>query len=60
MAIMNYNPLYHFIDYFRVLVIDGKIPSLDSALICTAFALGTFLFGALVFKMLQRKFILYI
>lgn len=60
MDIMNYNPLYHFIDYFRVLVIDGKIPSLDSALICTAFALGTFLFGALVFKMLQRKFILYI
>lgn len=60
MAIMKLNPLYHFIDYFRVIILNGQIPSLEAHLICAGFAFGTFLLGALIFKLLERKFILYI
>ncbi len=60
MQIMNWNPLYHFIDYFRIIILDGQIPSLNANLICAAFAFGSFFTGAVVFRLLQRKFILYI
>ena len=60
MHIMNWNPLYHFIDYFRIIILDGQIPSLNANLICAAFAFGSFFTGAVVFRLLQRKFILYI
>lgn len=60
MQIMNWNPLYHFIDYFRVIILDGQIPSLNANLVCCGFAFGSFFFGAVIFKLLQRKFILYI
>lgn len=59
-AIMKLNPLYHFIDYFRVIILNGQIPSMEAHLICAGFAFGTFLLGALIFKLLERKFILYI
>ena len=60
MSIMFWNPLYHFIDYFRIIILDGNIPSLNMHLICAAFAFGSFFAGALIFRLLQRKFILYI
>ena len=60
MAIMQFNPLYHFINYFRVIILSGQIPSLQANLICAAFAFGSFIVGALIFKLLERKFILYI
>lgn len=60
MTIMEFNPLYHFIDYFRVIILNGQIPSLQANLICAGFALGAFIIGAVIFRLLQRKFILYI
>ncbi len=60
MNIMNWNPLYHFIDYFRVIILYNQFPSMQANLICSAFAFGSFIFGAVIFRLLQRKFILYI
>ena len=65
LKIVNLNPITHFVEYFRTLVIgDDKgmmcIPDLTENLICFGMAVGMFLIGALVFKKAQRKFILHI
>ena len=58
--IMNFNPLYQFIDATRTIVLYGKMPSIESILAMTAFAIGMLFIGSLVFKSKQDKFIYYI
>jgi ABC-2 type transport system permease protein len=63
MTVMNFNPMYHFVTYFRnILMINSSCvtPGLMDNIICLGFAVITFLFGALVFRLTQRKFILYV
>ena len=65
LKIVNLNPITHFVEYFRMLVIGDDngmmcIPNLTENLICFGMAVGMFLIGALVFKKAQRKFILHI
>ena len=59
-AVENFNPMYHFVVYFRDVMMYGTIPGLQENLICLAFALGTLAVGILVFRKTQHKFILYI
>lgn len=59
-SIVNCNPLYHFVDYFRDVVMYNTVPSLNDNLICMAFALASLLIGALIFTKAQKKFILHI
>lgn len=54
------NPLYYYIKYFRLIVMDGKFPDLYLSLVCLIIALLTFILGLIVFKKVQDKFILYI
>lgn len=56
----QYNPMYHYVHYFREIALWGTTPSLESNLICIGFAAVTFLVGLLVFKKTQKKFILYV
>ncbi len=58
--ILKLNPLYHFILYFRALVMQNHIPDLHSNLVCMGFSLIMFLFGVWFFKRKQDRFILYI
>ena len=58
--IINLNPLTHYVGYFRQLVLYGTVPSLTENLICIGWAVAMVLFGLLVFKRKQDKFILYI
>ena len=54
------NPVYVFIKYFRVIVLDGSIPSLNFRLLLllyTTLALGT---GALIYKFNNTKFAYYL
>lgn len=58
--IVKSNPITHYVEYFRNLVMYNTIPSLQENLICICMSVGAFLIGALVFKKAQGKFILHI
>ena len=60
LKIVKLNPITHYVEYFRGLVMYNTIPDLNENLVCIAMSLGMFLIGALVFKKAQRKFILHI
>lgn len=54
------NPMYYYINFFREIVLYGQVPALNSWITCAGcslIALGT---GLIVFRKLQRNFILYI
>lgn len=59
-SIINLNPMFHFITFFRDLVLYGTIPSISVWLICAFWSSLVFVIGLLVFKKLQKNFILYI
>ncbi len=54
------NPVYVYIKYFRVLVIDGKIPSLQYHGLCLFYALSFLLIGIAVFRHHDRKLVYYL
>lgn len=58
--IMKLNPMYHYVHYLRSVVMYGTIPSLDENILCIVFALVMLIFGTVVFKKTQDKFILHI
>lgn len=60
LKIVKLNPITHYVEYFRGLVMYNTIPNLKENLVCIAMSLGMFLIGALVFKKAQGKFILHI
>lgn len=60
LSIVKANPITHYVEYFRNLVMYNTIPSLQENLVCIGMAIGAFLVGALVFKKAQGKFILHI
>ena len=53
------NPLYHYIDFTRSIILYNQIPCLNNWIWCAATALGVFIIGCLVFKWKQDKFIYY-
>ena len=57
---MNFNPLYHYIDFVRTIILEGTSPSFLEMGICLGFSLLSFFLGALIFKKNQDKFILYL
>lgn len=58
--VLRLNPLYHFVLYFRALVLQSHIPDLRTNLICMGFSLIFLVIGVSFFKKTQDKFILYI
>lgn len=63
-TLIQFNPMYHFVATFRQIVTGVSLPS-DIAVapefaICAIFAVVTLAVGLLVFKKLEKKFILYI
>lgn len=54
------NPMYHYISFFRTLIIDGTSPEPTEYLFCIGFALLALLIGGLFFRKTQDKFVLYI
>jgi len=60
MTIIKFNPMYHYVDYFRQVMMYGNVPSLVENLICIGIALGMLLIGVLIFAKAQRNFILHI
>ena len=59
-SLIKLNPMYHYINFFRNLVLYGNIPGRNTWFACTASALVFLLLGLLVFRKLQKNFILYL
>ena len=60
LALEAFNPMYHYVTYFRDIALWGNMPSLGENAICFAIAAITFVVGLAVFKKTQSKFILYV
>ena len=58
-TVLSFNPLYHYVLYFRALVMMGHVPDLRTNLICAGFSLIMLFLGMVFFKKNQDKFILY-
>ena len=54
------NPMYHYIDYFRKIVIYNTIPSIIDNVVCFSIGATFMVIGLFVFYRKQDKFILYI
>lgn len=54
------NPLSYYVDYFRQVILYGTVPGVTENLLCCAFSLGFLIFGIIIFKKNQDKFILHI
>lgn len=57
---LTLNPMYHYIDFMRKLVLDGVLPSVSSNMICLVISVLTLIIGLIVFYRKQDKYILYI
>ncbi|MDR1082608.1 MAG: ABC transporter permease [Coriobacteriales bacterium] len=58
--VMEFNPMYHYVTYFREIALWGITPGLTENLICLGMALVVLGVGFLVFRRTERKFILYV
>lgn len=54
------NPVYCYISYFRRVVIDAMIPSLQYHLLCGFYAVAALSIGFLVYKKNNHKFLYYV
>lgn len=55
MEIMQFNPMYHYVNYMRELVLYGTFPEMRENLLCFLFGIGL-----IVFYRKQDKFVLYV
>lgn len=59
-ALITWNPLYQFINASRDIFINSSMPTWSNLLGCALYGIGTLLFGLIVFKKNQDKFIYYV
>lgn len=53
------NPVYCYIKYFRCIVLDGEIPSLQYHLLCLFYAVVMVVIGGYIYKRYNHKFLYY-
>lgn len=58
--ILKLNPMYHFIHFFRVVLMEQIAPQPNEFFYCFVSAILVFIIGNLIFKKTQKKFVLYI
>lgn len=54
------NPVYVYIKYFRMIVIDSKIPSLEYHMLCLLYAFLAVVIGGYIYKKFNHMFLYYI
>lgn len=57
---MKFNPLYHYIDFMRTIIVSGTSPAFSEFVICAFCSLLMLFIGYSVFHKLEDKFILYL
>lgn len=58
--VIKLNPMYHYINFFRELVLYGNIPGPNTWVACITSSLLALAMGLAIFRKLQRNFILYL
>ncbi len=58
--ILKGNPMYHYLKFFRTILMQGVSPQMSEYVYCIGFALLFLLIGAKVFQKAQNKFVLYL
>lgn len=58
--VLEFNPMYHFIRFIRVIILNNGFPDALAWVYCALFAIISLLIGTLVFKKTQNQFILYL
>ncbi len=59
-AALVWNPMYHFITFIRIVVLEGISPQPRLYLICALFSVTFFIIGMQAFRRLQDRFIFYL
>ncbi|MBQ7351480.1 MAG: ABC transporter permease [Clostridia bacterium] len=59
-AILRFNPMYHYVTFFRDVVMYGQVPKLLDWVIIFGCGIVSICIGSLVFNASKKKFILYI
>lgn len=54
------NPMYQYVAFFRTVVLDARMPSLEQFGFCIAYAVVFMALGLMVFRRLKRNFVLYV
>jgi ABC-2 type transport system permease protein len=54
------NPVYTYIKYFRMVVLQGELPSLEHHALCAFYALMALALGAWVYKKYNHEFLYYV
>jgi ABC-2 type transport system permease protein len=60
MRLMYFNPMYHYIEYMRKLVLFGQFPGLKENFVCFLFGIISLIIGIAVFYKRQDRFVLYV
>ena len=58
--IMNANPMYYYVSFFREIALYGNTPTVEQFVICLGCGVVALLAGLAVFKKQEKKFILYV
>lgn len=58
--VMIFNPAYHYVIYFREVLLYGNIPDFKTQVFCVVYSVLMIIIGITVFKRKQDSFILYI
>ncbi|MDR3121586.1 MAG: ABC transporter permease [Clostridiales bacterium] len=59
-TVVQFNPMFHYVEYFRQVVMYGTIPGLEANITCLIFSVFFLGAGLLAFKKNQDRFILFI
>ncbi len=58
--VLYVNPVYSYISYFRVVVINGVVPSVYLHLLCAFYAFAALGVGCLIYKKCNHEFLYYV
>lgn len=60
MNLMTFNPMYHFLKFTRIIILEERLPEIQIWLSCAVFAIVPLVIGIYFFRKYQNRFILYI
>ncbi|MDP2891918.1 MAG: ABC transporter permease [Bacillota bacterium] len=58
--IFKLNPMYHYVSYFRMIILEGRVPPLEFNAVCLGIGIVMLFLGAAFFKAKQYKFLNYV
>lgn len=58
--VLTLNPMYHYISFFRNILLDYSSPQLSEYIWCVVFSVGICAVGGIIFNHTQKKFVLYL